>query len=346
MNEKVVNLKAWLKSAWDSKEQWSSANDNPAQREQLCLAARVLATRAYSEQDDHALTQLHQCLALIYRHEFECIQFEQIDMDTRPALGEILSILENSMLQHEIREIGPTSTLDYPEQGTQYVKWLKKLISQCPSSVHEFYTEFLSERATAEDLKYYLIQETNLDPRFDDILAFMQVGLPVDQKMELAKNYFDEMGNGQSAEVHSRIFSETLEAVGITPHDLSHNMLTNSIASGNLSACLALSRRHFYKAVGYFGVTEYLAPRRFKHVVKAWKRNNLPVEGAKYHNLHIYIDTEHANGWFNNVVAPLVEQDPRIGEEIAKGALMRINSSARYLDELMQKLSTPTPLAV
>ncbi|AOE82956.1 iron-containing redox enzyme family protein [Pseudomonas sp. TCU-HL1] len=346
MNEKIINLQAWLKTAWDSKEPWFSANNNHAQREQLCRAAKNLAIRAYSEQDDHALTQLHQCLSLIYRHEFECTQFDHIDIEARPILSEILSILEDAMLQHEIREIGPTNTLDYPAQGTQYVKWLKKLISQCPSSVHEFYTEFLSERATAEDLKYYLIQETNLDPRFDDILAFMQVGLPVEQKIELAKNYFDEMGNGQAAEVHSRIFFETLEAVGATPHDFSRNMLTNSIASGNLSACLVLSRRHFYKAVGYFGVTEYLAPRRFKHVIKAWKRNNLPVDGAKYHNLHIYIDTEHANGWFNNVVAPLVEQDPRIGEEIAKGALMRINSSARYLDELTKKLSTTTPLTV
>ncbi len=87
-------------------------------------------------------------------------------------------------------------------------------------------------------------------------------------------------------------------------------------------------------------MTEYLAPRRFKHVVKAWKRNGLPEAGIVYHDLHIGIDTVHAKAWLNKVIAPLIDRDPRLGEEIALGAFIRMNSSQRYLDQLLEVFDT------
>jgi hypothetical protein len=166
----------------------------------------------------------------------------------------------------------------------------------------------------------------------------MQIGTAVDQKLEIARNYFDEMGNGEESRVHSRLFSAALNALNVTDEFVSSNMLLDARVSGNISACLALYRRHYFKAVGYFGVTEYLAPRRFKHVVEAWRRNKLPEAGITYHDEHIVIDTQHANGWFNNVVVPLINEEPAIGREIALGAVIRLNSSERYLDALLSLL--------
>lgn len=340
MKVEGLNLLEWFVAMERTPDEWNFVNEDFDIRRNVNQLARLLVHDAYVNKNQDALATLHECLAIIYRNEFECTRIEQVNADRRPIVSDVQSVLEGAMLQYEMQGLSDADVSGFPGNGKEYVKWLKKLVSKSPSSVHPFYTHFLSEEATATDVKYYLIQETNLDPKFDDILAFMQIGLPVGQKLELAKNYFDEMGNGVEADVHSRMFAQTLRAAGVDDSDMSSAMLLQSIVSGNVSSCLALSRRHYFKAVGYFGVTEYLAPRRFKHVIKAWERNNMPAHGIEYHKLHVYIDTEHANGWFNNVVVPLVDQDPRIGREIAIGALIRINSSARYLDELSVRLGS------
>ncbi|MEU9008059.1 iron-containing redox enzyme family protein, partial [Streptomyces sp. NPDC048551] len=85
-------------------------------------------------------------------------------------------------------------------------------------------------------------------------------------------------------------------------------------------------------AVGFLGMTEWLAPDRFRNVVRAWERLGLPEVGITYHRLHITIDSQHAAGWFHNVVIPSADT-AYMRRGIARGALWRANSSARHLDE-------------
>ncbi|MBL4670802.1 MAG: iron-containing redox enzyme family protein [Arenicella sp.] len=282
----------------------------------------------------NSLDELHQSLAFIYDHDFSSASIEHVDSDKLPIFRDVASVLEESMLGYERSLISTEEIESYPEQGDEYVKWLKKMISDHQSSVHPLYNQYMAESATASDLALFLAQETSLDPRFDDILALMQIGTQGAEKLEIANNYYDEMGNGNSEEVHTVLFAKALKELNIDEKYINDNMLLDSIVAGNLSSCLSLSRRHYYKSVGYFGVTEYLAPRRFKHVVAAWNRNNLPPESIIYHKIHIAIDTVHARGWLNNIIAPLVNQSPAIGREIALGAMIRLNSSERYLDSL------------
>ncbi|OLL31276.1 hypothetical protein BTH42_12705 [Burkholderia sp. SRS-W-2-2016] len=226
-----------------------------------------------------------------------------------------------------------------PTDGDAFVEWLKRTMSDHPAAVHTFYREYLRDTADIDSLKVFLAQETTLDPRFDDILALMQVGTSGAEKMEIAKNYYDEMGCGEETGVHTYLFSKTLDALGIDTQYVNGALLPDSRVSGNLSACLVLSPRHHYKAIGYFGVTEYLAPRRFKDLVAGWRRLGLPEDGIAYHDLHIRIDAIHGRAWLDNVIRPLVDRDPRVAREIALGALIRLNSSARYLDKLQTTLA-------
>ncbi len=325
----------WLKEvSRANSEIWRQINDDSEHRSIIRERAKALANRAYSNNEQEALKEMHKTLAFIYDHDFSSSDIETVDNDTQPVFRDVASVLEEAMLRFERSNI-PDSEIDsYPHSGGEYVRWLKKMITDHESSVHPLYNEFMAKSAGPDDLALYLAQETSLDPRFDDILALMQLGTHGAEKMEIANNYYDEMGNGNPEEVHTFLFAKALNELNVDEQYIQKNMLIDSIISGNLSACLALSRRHYFKSVGYFGVTEYLAPRRFKHVVSAWKRNNLPEAGIIYHDLHIGIDTIHAKGWLNNIIAPLVDQNPKIGKEIALGAMIRLNSSERYLDSL------------
>ncbi|AQA16542.1 hypothetical protein BV401_28695 [Streptomyces malaysiensis subsp. malaysiensis] len=248
------------------------------------------------------------------------------------------------MLEHEFGQIPEELLSGYPTGGKEYVRWLKALIQDHPASTHPMYAEHLPTVATAEDIRFLLAQETSLDPRFDDILAVMQLGATGAEKMEIAANYWDEMGNGEFADVHTTLFSQCLTSIGVDQDYVEQNLLPIAKECGNISAGLALSRRHYLRAIGYYGVTEFLAPRRFRQLVTAWDRLGLPPEGKIYHDIHINIDAHHAAGWYKNVIGPVVERDPAAGREVALGTFVRLNTSAQYLDRVLEVcLKQPQP---
>jgi hypothetical protein len=281
---------------------------------------------------------MHSILKAIYDREFDEPDVLKTDCETQPILRDIVAILEQSMLDDEI-ELVQESVADYPTDGSEYVHWLKRLIFDHPASAHPFYHSYLPDHGTREDLRYLLAQETCLDPRFDDILALIQLGTKGETKMEMAANYWDEMGSGKTPEMHSALFVNALAELDVTDKYIEDNYLFEAKVCGNLSAALALARRHYYKAIGYFGVTEYLAPRRFRYLVAAWRRLGLSQKGSHYHELHVGVDARHAAGWFRNVIHPAVDRDPRVGRDIAIGALLRLNTSQRYLDALLARTS-------
>ncbi len=333
------HLAHWLrKSVEMPPEQWAHVNSDYVLRGKLHESCQVLLRDAYEKGDLSALERVHEVLSFIYELDFSSADIKRVDSETQPLLRDIAATLERGMLEHEYRSIPEETISSYPTGGAEYLRWLKRLIANHPCSRHPFYHTFLPEKATAADLKYFLANETNLDPRFDDILAMMQVGVQGAAKIEIASNYFDEMGNGQAERIHSHIFQRTLDDLNIDAQYIRSNVLLEGRISGNISACLAVARRHYFKAIGYFGVTEFLAPRRSKFFAAAWRRNGLPESGVMYHEMHIKIDADHARGWFDNVIVPLIDKDPRIGREIALGSMIRLNSSARYLDAVVAHL--------
>lgn len=307
-------------------------------RRSLADRCERLVAAAYEQHDPAAISQLHDTLVFIYDQDFAAPSVEHVDRETQPILRDVAARLEQAVLAHELAAIPAGLITDYPTEGRAYVRWLKRLVGDHPASQHPFYNSYLRDRASAACIRFFLAQETNLDPRFDDILALMQVGVTGAEKMEIANNYYDEMGCGVPSDVHTAMFADTLRCMRIDPGYVAANLLPEAKISGNLSACLALSRRHYFKATGYFGVTEYLAPRRFRRLTDAWQRLGLPPAGIRYHDLHVGIDAGHAAGWFQNVIAPAVEADPRVGREIAAGAVIRLNSSQQYLNALQSHL--------
>ncbi|MDH6114558.1 hypothetical protein P3T36_000958 [Kitasatospora sp. MAP12-15] len=329
-----------------SAEALATATEDYHFRGELAAVFRELAKQAYQDGNNPAaLAELHRCLELVYDRDFSGVAITEVDHELQPILRDMAAVLENAMLAYERGRIAEESISGYPVTGPEYVRWLKAAVSDHPAGRHPLYHEHLAEHGSQEDLRLLLAQETNLDPRFDDILAAMQTGRSGREKMEIAANYWDEMGNGDLTQVHTVLFSQALSAIGADAEFIRESFLLEAGVSGNLSACLALSRRHYYKAVGYFGVTEYLAPRRFRCVVDAWRRHDLDEVGIVYHDLHIGVDAGHAAGWFKNVVGPLVESDPRIGRDIALGAMIRLNTSKDYLDALLTRMQASRPTA-
>lgn len=262
---------------------------------------------------------------------------------------------EGSVFVHEITRALETATVDRedsylvegqlpeaPEEPKAYLSWLKGLARSHRVFKHPYYTEFIRDRSTEQDLRDYVIQESVVDGRFDDLLAMMQIGSNGPAKMEIAENFWDEMGNGDPEQVHTHLFNKIFEVFDIDDDELARGLTANALLSGNLAVLLCRYRQFYPEAIGFLGMTEWLVPDRFQSVVKAWNRLGLPEVGIVYHRLHITVDAQHAAGWFHNVVLPAATS-ARMREGIARGALWRLNSSGRYLDERLQNSSAGRP---
>src|SRR3546814_14029908 len=55
---------------------------------------------------------------------------------------------------------------------------------------------WLASHASKEELRWFFEQEAAGEAGFDDLVAMTQVKMPVQAKLELARNYWDEMGRG------------------------------------------------------------------------------------------------------------------------------------------------------
>jgi pyrroloquinoline quinone (PQQ) biosynthesis protein C len=309
------------------------------------MSDRVRIVSAVSELNDDAGSgvpgaQYHQQLLLSRIYQTIMRIPEGASAEGSVLLHEVTRLLENATIASEDRFIESGTLESAPSEPKTFMSWLKGLVRSHRAFKHPYYTDFINRDAGREDLRTYVIQESLVDGRFDDFLAMMQVGTSGASKLEIAANYWDEMGNGDAEAVHTRLFNQIYEVFDVGEEDLESSMTATDLLSGNLAVLLCRYRQLYPEAVGFLGMTEWLAPDRFRNVVRAWERLGLPDVGITYHRLHITIDSQHAAGWFHNVVIPTADS-PYMRRGIARGALWRANSSGRHLDERLANAQLP-----
>src|SRR5205823_11020380 len=73
--------------------------------------------------------------------------------------------------------------------------------------------KWLARTASWPEVVHFLALEGGPDANFDDLVATCQVGLSGSAKMELATNYWDEMGNGDLEAVHTTLHHRLAAAI-------------------------------------------------------------------------------------------------------------------------------------
>lgn len=294
--------------------------------------------RAYRLNDAQSLFWVHRILYQIYKLHFEIPPPGAASAESSIILAGLRNLIEKHFLAYEESLIPAHVWGNVPKTAEEYKAWLLAAVHGHPAYEHPLYEDYLGTRANLDGLRNFLVQETTIDSRFDDFLALIQVGTQGGVKLEIASNYWDEMGNGEEARMHTVMFYQTMEHLKLNPN--ADDVFTvEALMCGNLARMFSLRRQYFYRAIGYFVVTEYLAPGRFDKVLEAWVRNGLKGSDAAYHRAHVTIDEDHADHWFRNVINAAIDKDPDAVFDITRGAFCRLNTSQRYLDTLHAKLA-------
>jgi hypothetical protein len=278
---------------------------------------------------------LNKILYKIYKNFYLTIKDSKDMKKLSPLLYKIQYSIEEKLFKEELKEINFPESI-FLNDNKQFIQEMKKTIEKHYSNNEEFYMNYLPNFSTINDLKYFFIQESELDGRFDDLLASTQIGVENNIKLEFAKNYWDEMGQGNYQEMHTVLFNHILEELQISDNNF-EKLNIETIKSSNISTYLSLNRNKFYYSIGYLGTIEYAGPKRFKKIITAFKRLNLSKKSHAYHILHEKIDLIHGNDWMTKVIKPLVE-NVQHAKEIYAGMMIRLNTSTKYLELIKQEL--------
>ena len=222
-----------------------------------------------------------------------------------------------------------------PTEAQAFVAWFEDLKQTGPGQGDPLFP-WLAEHATRDELRWFFEQEAAGEAGFDDLVALTQVKLPVTAKLELARNYWDEMGRGQQAGMHGPMLDALVEFLEVEP--AIESTAWESLALANAMTAMATQRRYAWHSVGALGVIELTAPGRSACVAQGLKRIGLSNKERRYFDLHAVLDVKHSADWNREALIPLVSEDPTRATAIAEGALMRLLCGERCFAAYRAKL--------
>jgi hypothetical protein len=226
---------------------------------------------------------------------------------------------------------------DLPQDARGFVAWFEALKGRGPGEDDPLFP-WLAEAADMEQMRWFLLQEVAGEAGFEDLVAMAQVKMPDRPKLELARNYWDEMGRGNAAGMHGPMLARLADHLALHPRI--EETVWPSLALGNVLVAFSTTRRYAYHALGALGAVELTAPWRAGHVAAGLKRLGVGPE-RKYYALHATLDVEHSKAWNEEVLMPLAEAQPECIRSLAEGAVMRLMAGAACFEAYREHLWGP-----
>jgi len=315
--------------------------------EAIVAAARRIAVRAYpvageavaaarqgSRAIDHAARDcLHRALLGVYQQHMRLPQHGMAVNQFHPLPCRVMAVLEGSWERDMLRRARAGRDLSpgaLPADPDAFVDWYRAAAFTHPLYEHDLYAHLASE-ADRGAIEWFLRMEAAGEAAFDDVVALAQVGTRGEVKLEMAQNYWDEMGNGKSHKVHTHMFHRLVEGLEIEA-PAADELPWQVLAGVNVMLWCAIPRRNAFRAQGVLGAVELLAPQRCTRLVHGALRVGIEKRTMVYYGAHAIIDVGHAEGWLAHVVRPQVAELPESRLGIAEGLIVRADASLDYFD--------------
>lgn len=192
--------------------------------------------------------------------------------------------------------------------------------------------EWVAREADWVGLVGFLALEGGPDDGFDDLVAACQIGLDGRAKLEMARNYWDEMGNGNAESVHRTLHQRLARSVAL-PRIPRAVQPIEGLRRSALNGLLATNRHLQPELIGALGLIELQAGPRCRQVVEAMRRLGASRDARAFYEEHAEADPRHGKAWLDEVVQPL-SADPSVAAGIVRGARWRSLVNDRFFAAL------------
>ena len=197
--------------------------------------------------------------------------------------------------------------------------------------------KWLAKDATWDEVVEFLALEGGPDGGFDDLVAVCQVGLAGSAKLELGKNYWDEMGQGDPDAVHTVLHDRLVAALDM-PRIPREAQPVEALERAALGGLLATNRWLQPEMLGALGLLEMQAGPRCRLVLQAFDRLGAPQEAYPFYVEHAEVDPVHGKDWMDKAILPTVAEQPGWGPRIVKGAWWRSSVNLAFFEALRQEI--------
>ncbi len=346
------DLAATLKSLLEEPDLDRTLEEEIGLEEQMIQAARTIARRGYPSDrttdrqsatwiDHAARAETHRALLALYQQHVRIPIDSALANQFHPFACRLMRELELPWERDMLRRVHSVNDLSVgslPAEPVAFAAWFRSSAFNHPLYEHELYS-FVACDSTRTQLEWFFRMECAGEAAFDDLVALAQVGTRGEVKMEMASNYWDEMGKGKPHAVHTHLFYRLIEGLNLESPDASE-LPWQVLAGVNVMLWSCIHRRNAFRAQGTLGAVELLAPQRCTRVVHGALRLGMKKKAVVYYGAHAIIDIGHAEGWLDHVIQPQVTAIPGSRVGIAEGLTARADASLDYFDYCLAKART------
>jgi hypothetical protein len=277
--------------------------------------------------------ELHEALTRLNR---ERLAPAQPTDDWRAALDRehAARAMEIELLEAELAALRERAS-EAPRTSDAFVAWFEDLRTTGPGQGDPLFP-WLATTADLAALRWFMKQEVSGEAGFEDLVALTQLRMPMQTKLELARNYWDELGRGHARGMHGPMLQRLADAMRLDALDVP--IVWEALALANVMTGLAANRRYAYQAIGALGVVELTAPGRAVLVNQGLKRVGIDAGTRQYFALHATLDVKHSEAWNREILSSLVQAQPEVAPLIAEGALARLEAGRRCFERYRREL--------
>lgn len=306
---------------------------------QLLADIDALAVKAFTNGDADAVLQAHRILYVINLAHIGTSWQRDPKNVAHPAICAARYKLEQAWEAAERKKY--EAHLSSLPPLSEFHGWIQKLVENHQScGIHPIFF-FLRDEATFPQMRDFTLQETPLEMLFGDIVALMLPGIYGQIKVELAKNFWDEVGHAEDECVHRNLRARLMEACDI-PADCYRSdinlFIAEELALINSYLCIAGNRAKLNQLIGMMLATELVIPGRFEYLIAAWRRLGFKDETLTYLIEHTTVDVVHAQDWLNIVVMDVLQANPATMADIVYGVCLRLDLALAVSDRLFERV--------
>jgi len=241
--------------------------------------------------------------------------------------------IESSWMDWELARVGVIPAEVEPETIGEAIKSLWKGHVGHDHAVFDF----MKNEASRPQIIKYFTTDYALNMRFYDLIVLSLVGIDEDVRTEVARNFWDEMGQGNPARAHVRLYRDLLDYLGILdgPEQFVDMLGWEGLSGYNLLLYFAFNRREYFHSIGALAITELSDPDQYVKLLAGCRRVGIGADRPSvldYYSGHVEVDALHGDGWIDNVIVPVLRRHPGEAKAVLEGAVMRLNSSKAYWD--------------
>jgi len=319
----IPRLDDRLVEALDTPDLARVLDEHPERARLLIDEAREVAESAFVREEPEALDVAHRALYVLGAQQGWSPVGASRDNEHDLTLAAVRLELERAF-EAQLTRRAPLPD-DLPSHPDEFAPWLEELAVSRPlpfdgPSMGAFYRE----RATLDQLREVVAQRSLFFLKEPDPWAMVIPSLHGRAKAGLIDLILDEYGWGRFDQMHSTVYEVLMGKLGLqTDYDHYFDQVSwQGLAGENFQSMLARHRRLCRRMYGYVFLVEASSPSSMKDYLAAYARAGVDdPEVLRFYELHIDADEGHSDVALNEVVMPVVCEEPAAMADIARGVV-------------------------